>query len=449
MKQRSRKPGVALERAADPLDLDQVDADAHGVTDARSSQLGQLRDRGDDPVRLRRASARRRRAGTCPCARARSACPCRCAPTMSPSRSSPTIQVSSASASSASSAAVEVRGARLAEHGRLDLGRVLEPGDERARVEQRPARRLPPAVLVQAVELGARLELGERAREVHVARRRGSSPRSRRRRRSGRRRRPRRRARCPSRSSTMPGIVSASTRLPCERVRRGAGGRLQLVVVELDARSRGAARRAARRECVVLFVTKRSRWPVLAQPRDRLGRAGDRLRRRRAGRRRRRGEWPPWTRESIQVTRSVSMPRSEIELRFSRSSGPGGQHAQKSDDARRGDASTSRPRRRSPTRRSARVLAKAGPVLRAVAQDERSQWRNRELATERLVEPLREALKVERRAAPDEADEGVAGAAARAEAATWRDEAPAAPARLSPKFLRQPYDSLTTRVIAA
>jgi len=36
-------------------------------------------------------------------------------------------------------------------------------------------------------------------------------------------------------------------------------------------------------------------------------------------------------------------------------------------------------------------------VLRAVAQDERSQWRNRELATERLVETLRQALRVERR----------------------------------------------------
>ena len=44
-----------------------------------------------------------------------------------------------------------------------------------------------------------------------------------------------------------------------------------------------------------------------------------------------------------------------------------------------------------------RVLAKAGPTLRAVAQDERSQWRNRELAVERLVEQLREALKVQRR----------------------------------------------------
>ena len=44
-----------------------------------------------------------------------------------------------------------------------------------------------------------------------------------------------------------------------------------------------------------------------------------------------------------------------------------------------------------------RVVARAGPVLRAVAQDERSQWRNRELATQRLVEALREALRVKRR----------------------------------------------------
>lgn len=47
-----------------------------------------------------------------------------------------------------------------------------------------------------------------------------------------------------------------------------------------------------------------------------------------------------------------------------------------------------------------RVVAKAGPTLRAVAQDERSQLRNRELATERLVEQLREALRVPRRRRP-------------------------------------------------
>ena len=99
------------------------------------------------------------------------------------------------------------------------------------------------------------------------------------------------------------------------------------------------------------------------------------------------------------MTRSVSIPRSEIELRFSRSSGPGGQHAQKSDT--RVEASFDVEASRALTEaQKRRVLAKAGPVLRAVAQDERSQWRNRELATERLVEALREALRVPRRRRP-------------------------------------------------
>jgi ribosome-associated protein len=104
-------------------------------------------------------------------------------------------------------------------------------------------------------------------------------------------------------------------------------------------------------------------------------------------------------RESIRVTRSVSIPLSEIELRFSRSSGPGGQHAQKTEtrveaifDVERSAALTSRQKQR--------VLRKAGPVLRAVAQDERSQARNRELAIERVAELLRQALRVERRRVP-------------------------------------------------
>ncbi|HEX6788408.1 MAG TPA: alternative ribosome rescue aminoacyl-tRNA hydrolase ArfB [Gaiellaceae bacterium] len=100
--------------------------------------------------------------------------------------------------------------------------------------------------------------------------------------------------------------------------------------------------------------------------------------------------------ESIRVTRSVVVPRSEIELRTSRSSGPGGQHAQKSEtrveavfDVESSTALTDAQKRR--------VLAKVGPVLRAVAQDERSQLRNRELATERVVAALREALHVPRK----------------------------------------------------
>lgn len=103
--------------------------------------------------------------------------------------------------------------------------------------------------------------------------------------------------------------------------------------------------------------------------------------------------------ESIRVTRSVVLPRAEIELRTSRSSGPGGQHAQKSEtrveaifDVEASSALTDGQKRR--------VVAKAGPVLRAVAQDERSQLRNKELATERLVAALREALHVERKRVP-------------------------------------------------
>jgi ribosome-associated protein len=100
--------------------------------------------------------------------------------------------------------------------------------------------------------------------------------------------------------------------------------------------------------------------------------------------------------ESIRVTRSVVLPLSDVRFRTSRSSGPGGQHAQKSEtrveavfDVESSEALTDVQKRR--------VLAKAGPVLRAIAQDERSQLRNRELALERLVEELRAALRVERK----------------------------------------------------
>jgi ribosome-associated protein len=91
--------------------------------------------------------------------------------------------------------------------------------------------------------------------------------------------------------------------------------------------------------------------------------------------------------------------RSEIAFRFSRSSGPGGQHAQKSStrvealfDVEDSSGLSEAERRR--------VLEKLGPVVRAIAQDERSQLRNRELATDRIVEQLREAVKVRRKRRP-------------------------------------------------
>ena len=96
------------------------------------------------------------------------------------------------------------------------------------------------------------------------------------------------------------------------------------------------------------------------------------------------------------MTRSVVLPLREIELRFSRSGGPGGQHANTAETRVEAvlDVSTTTALTEAQRRR---VLAKAGPVLRAVAEDERSQLRNRELAVERLVERLRDALRVERR----------------------------------------------------
>jgi ribosome-associated protein len=103
--------------------------------------------------------------------------------------------------------------------------------------------------------------------------------------------------------------------------------------------------------------------------------------------------------ESIPVTRSVAIPRAEIELRFSRSSGPGGQHAQRTETRVEAVFDVDASGALTPAQK-ARVRAKAGPVLRAVAQDERSQWRNRELAVGRLVDALREALRVERRRVP-------------------------------------------------
>ena len=101
----------------------------------------------------------------------------------------------------------------------------------------------------------------------------------------------------------------------------------------------------------------------------------------------------------MRVTRSVAIPLAEVTFRASRSSGPGGQHANTAEtrveavfDVEASAALTDRQKRR--------VLGKAGPVIRAVAHDERSQARNRDLALERLVDKLREALRVERRRVP-------------------------------------------------
>ena len=103
--------------------------------------------------------------------------------------------------------------------------------------------------------------------------------------------------------------------------------------------------------------------------------------------------------ETLRIDERLSIPLAEIELRASRSSGPGGQHANVT--ASRVEAvfdvwasSTLDDSQR------ARLLERAGPQVTAVAQEARGQARNRELALERLAEKIAAALVVPRRRRP-------------------------------------------------
>jgi ribosome-associated protein len=103
--------------------------------------------------------------------------------------------------------------------------------------------------------------------------------------------------------------------------------------------------------------------------------------------------------DALRVTARLAIPLTEIVLRTSRSSGPGGQHAQKTETRVEAAFDVEA----SPTLSDAqkrRVTEKVGPVVRAVAQDERSQARNRELALERVAAQLAAALRPERRRRP-------------------------------------------------
>ena len=97
----------------------------------------------------------------------------------------------------------------------------------------------------------------------------------------------------------------------------------------------------------------------------------------------------------LDVRPGLTIPADEIEVRVSRSSGPGGQHAnvtasrvEASFDVGASSTLTEEQKRR--------VMARCGPVVRAVAQDTRSQRRNRELALERLAGRIAKALAVQR-----------------------------------------------------
>jgi ribosome-associated protein len=103
--------------------------------------------------------------------------------------------------------------------------------------------------------------------------------------------------------------------------------------------------------------------------------------------------------DALRIDERLSIPLSEIELRASRSSGPGGQHA---------SVTASRVEAVFDVRESAsldetqrdRLLERAGPTVAAVAQEARGQARNRELALERLAGKIATGLAVRRRRRP-------------------------------------------------
>ena len=103
--------------------------------------------------------------------------------------------------------------------------------------------------------------------------------------------------------------------------------------------------------------------------------------------------------DPMRVTGSVAIPLAEIVLRTTRSSGPGGQHANVTDSRVEASFDVKASVSLSDAQR-ARLLARVGPVVRAVAQDARSQTRNRELALERLRDKLAEGLFVQRHRTP-------------------------------------------------
>jgi ribosome-associated protein len=108
-----------------------------------------------------------------------------------------------------------------------------------------------------------------------------------------------------------------------------------------------------------------------------------------------REEGPPSAPANVlHVTRTCAIPLAELQWRFTRSGGPGGQHANTSDTRVEvvfdvASSPTLGPRQRE------RLLRKLGPEVRATAADERSQARNRTLALERLRSRLAEGLRVE------------------------------------------------------
>jgi ribosome-associated protein len=103
--------------------------------------------------------------------------------------------------------------------------------------------------------------------------------------------------------------------------------------------------------------------------------------------------------EELRIDERLSLPLAEIELRTSRSSGPGGQHANVTASRVEAVFDVEGSRALDEAQR-ARLLERLGPVVTAVAQDARGQSRNRELALQRLAQKLAAGLRVQRKRRP-------------------------------------------------
>ena len=103
--------------------------------------------------------------------------------------------------------------------------------------------------------------------------------------------------------------------------------------------------------------------------------------------------------EELRVDGRLSIPLHEVELRASRSSGPGGQHANVTDSRVEAVFDVAASEALDDAQR-ARLLERAGPTVTAVAQEARGQARNRELALERLAAKIAAGLAVPRRRRP-------------------------------------------------
>jgi ribosome-associated protein len=103
--------------------------------------------------------------------------------------------------------------------------------------------------------------------------------------------------------------------------------------------------------------------------------------------------------ERLRIDERLSLPLGEIELRTSRSSGPGGQHANVTASRVEAVFVVEASESLSDAQR-ARLLERLGPVVTAVAQDARGQSRNRELALQRLAAKIAAGLRVTRKRRP-------------------------------------------------